>query len=77
VFFLILLIIVMTIQNCNHQRMSDKFTVTDYQIIKQLVYNPRMEISEIGRAISTSPKTARRRLEKMHERNHMRIYNAS
>lgn len=64
-------ILAMTIQNCNYQRMSDKLTVTDYHIIKQLVYNPRMEISEIGRAISTSPKTVRRRLEKMHERNHM------
>lgn len=64
-------ILAMTIQNCNYQKMSEKLTVTDYHIIKQLVYNPRMEISEIGRAISTSPKTVRRRLEKMHERNQM------
>ena len=60
-----------TVQRCNYQKMSANITITDYHILRQLVYNPRMEISEIGKAISTSSKTVRRRLEKMHERNHL------
>ncbi len=54
-----------------YQKMSDKLTVTDYYILKQLVYNPRMEISEIGKAISASSRTVQRRIEKMYERNHI------
>ena len=45
-------------------------TMTDYHIIKQLVQNPRMEISEIGKAISISVKTVRRLLDKM-QNNHI------
>ena len=33
-----------TIQSCNNQKIADKLTITDYHIIKQLIYNPRMEI---------------------------------
>jgi DNA-binding Lrp family transcriptional regulator len=60
-----------TIQNCNYHKMFGKLTITDYHIIRQLVYNPRLEIVEIGKAISTSPKTVRRRLEKMHDHYHV------
>ena len=49
---------------------SYNLTMTDYHIIKQLVQNPRMEISEIGKAISISVKTVRRRLDKM-QNNHI------
>lgn len=49
---------------------SYNLTKTDYHIIKQLVQNPRMEISEIGKAISISVKTVRRRLDKM-QNNHI------
>ena len=55
-----------TIQNSSsHSDISKSLRVTDYHIIKQLVLNPRMEISEIGKIISVSPKTVRRRLERI------------
>ena len=55
-----------TIQNSSsHPDMSKSLTVTDYRIIKQLVLNPRMEISDIGKKISISPKTVRRRLDRI------------
>ncbi len=45
-------------------------TATDYQIIKCLLSNPRMEISDIAKEISSSGKTVSRRLAKMVE-NHV------
>jgi DNA-binding Lrp family transcriptional regulator len=55
-----------TIQNSSsHPDISKRLRVTDYHIIKQLVLNPRIEISEIGKKISVSPKTVRRRLERI------------
>jgi DNA-binding Lrp family transcriptional regulator len=55
-----------TIQNSSsHSDISKSLRVTDYHIIKQLVLNPRMEISDIGRIISVSPKTVRRRLDRI------------
>ena len=47
-----------------------KLTKTDYTIMKQLIKNPRMEIRDIAAATSISPKTVRRRLDKM-IRNHV------
>lgn len=55
-----------TIQNSSsNSDISKVLRVTDYRIIKQLVLNPRMEISDIGRIISVSPKTVRRRLDRI------------
>jgi DNA-binding Lrp family transcriptional regulator len=55
-----------TIRNSSsHPDVSKSLRVTDYHIIKQLVLNPRIEISEIGKKISVSPKTVRRRLERI------------
>ena len=55
-----------TIQNrSSHPEISKSLRVTDYRIIKQLVLNPRMEISDIGRIVSVSPKTIRRRLDRI------------
>lgn len=55
-----------TIQNSSsHSDISKSLRVTDYHIIKQLVLNPRMEISDIGKIISVSPKTVRRRLDRI------------
>lgn len=56
-----------TIQNSSSSNsdISKVLRVTDYHIIKQLVLNPRMEISDIGRIISVSPKTVRRRLDRI------------
>lgn len=45
-------------------------TQADYTIMKQLIKNPRMEIRDISAATSISPKTVRRRLDKM-IRNHV------
>jgi len=39
----------------------------DYQIIKQLVLNPRIEITEIAKNLSVSSKTISRRLDKIQE----------
>jgi DNA-binding Lrp family transcriptional regulator len=44
---------------------SHKLTETDYHIIKQLEQHPRMKLSEIGKTISISPKTIRRRFDRM------------
>lgn len=60
-----------TIQSCNEHKIADKLTITDYYIIKQLVGNPRMEILEIGKNTSISPRTVRRRLDKMRDRYHI------
>jgi DNA-binding Lrp family transcriptional regulator len=55
-----------TIQNSSSSPdLSKSLRVTDYHIIKQLVLNPRMEISDIGKIISVSPKTVRRRLDRI------------
>ena len=60
-----------TIQNSHYHKMSDKLTVTDYYILKQLIHNPRIEISKIAKAITASSRTVQRRIEKMYERNHL------
>jgi DNA-binding Lrp family transcriptional regulator len=44
-----------------------KLRKTDFKILKCLIANPRMEISEIARRISVSSKTVSSRLEKMKE----------
>jgi DNA-binding Lrp family transcriptional regulator len=60
-----------TIQNCGYQKIVDKLTLTDYYIIKELVCNPRMELSQIGKAISASSKTVQRRLNRMRDHFHL------
>ncbi len=57
------------IQSQNRE-VHQKLTKTDYTIMKQLIKNPRMEIRDIAAATSISPKTVRRRLDKM-IRNHV------
>ena len=49
---------------------TQSLTQTDYTIMKQLIKNPRMEIGDIAAATAISPKTIRRRLDKM-TRNHV------
>jgi DNA-binding Lrp family transcriptional regulator len=46
-----------------NREVSHNLTQTDYTIMKQLIKNPRMEIGNIAAAIS--PKTVRRRIDKM------------
>ena len=53
-----------------NREVSHKLTQTDYTIMKQLIKTPRMEIGDISTATATSPKTVRRRLDKM-TRNHI------
>lgn len=60
-----------TIQSCNDHKIANRLTITDYYIMKQLVDNPRMEILEIGKNTSISPRTVRRRLDKMIDRYHI------
>lgn len=60
-----------TIQSCNDHKIANRLTITDYYIMKQLVDNPRMEILEIGKNTSISPRTVRRRLDKMTDRYHI------
>jgi DNA-binding Lrp family transcriptional regulator len=53
-----------------NREVPHNLTQTDYAIMKQLVRNPRMEIGDISAATAISPKTVRRRLDKM-IRNHV------
>jgi DNA-binding Lrp family transcriptional regulator len=57
------------IQSQNRE-VHHNLTQTDYAIMKQLIENSRMEIVDISAAISISPKTVHRRLDKM-IRNHV------
>jgi DNA-binding Lrp family transcriptional regulator len=53
-----------------NREVPHNLTQTDYIIMKQLIKNPRMEIGDIAAATAISPKTVRRRLDKM-TRNHV------
>lgn len=53
-----------------NREVTQNLTQTDYIIMKQLIKNPRMEIGDIAAATAISPKTVRRRLDKM-IRNHV------
>jgi DNA-binding Lrp family transcriptional regulator len=53
-----------------NREVTHNLTQTDYIIMKQLIKNPRMEIGDIAVATAISPKTVRRRLDKM-TRNHV------
>jgi DNA-binding Lrp family transcriptional regulator len=58
------------VQNCfvgQYPSPRQKLRETDYKMLKCLISNPRMEISEIARRISVSSKTVSSRLEKMKE----------
>jgi DNA-binding Lrp family transcriptional regulator len=46
-------------------RVPDMLSKSDYAIIKELIRNPRMEVLDIAKATSISPKTIRKRMEKM------------
>lgn len=56
--------IVGLIESRNHEVLNIP-TKTDYAIIKELVKKPRIEVVDIAKAISISPKTTRKRMEKM------------
>jgi DNA-binding Lrp family transcriptional regulator len=53
------------VQAHSYPKIYYKLIEIDYQIIKQLVQNPRIEISEIAQIIPTSVKTIHRRIQKM------------
>jgi DNA-binding Lrp family transcriptional regulator len=53
-----------------NREVPQKLTETDYTIMKQLIKNPRIETRDIAVETSISPKTVRRRLDKM-IRNHV------
>lgn len=53
-----------------NREVTQNLTQTDHIIMKQLIKNPRMEIGDIAAATAISPKTVRRRLDKM-IRNHI------
>lgn len=56
--------IVGIIESRNHG-VQDTLTRTDYAILKELVKKPRMEVTDIAKATSISPKTIKRRMERM------------
>ncbi len=58
-----------TIRSRNRE-VHQKLTETDYTLMKQLIKNPRMELGDIAVATAISPKTVRKRLDKM-VRNHV------
>ncbi len=45
--------------------MPDILNKTDYAIIKELIKKPRIEVLDLSKATSFSPKTIRKRIEKM------------
>lgn len=47
------------------RNVAQELSQTDYAVMKQLVGNPRMEIGDIATATAISPKTVRRRLERL------------
>ena len=53
-----------------NREVSHKLTQIDYIIMKQLIKNPRLELMDVANATAISPKTLRRRLDKM-TRNHV------
>jgi DNA-binding Lrp family transcriptional regulator len=53
------------VQTHSYPKIHYKLNKIDYQIIRQLLQNPRIEISEIAQIMSTSVKTVQRRLQKM------------
>jgi DNA-binding Lrp family transcriptional regulator len=54
-----------TVQNNIYPDIPKNLTDTDYHIVKQLVLNPRIEVTDIGKTISISPKTVHRRLDRI------------
>lgn len=56
--------IVGIIESRNYE-VPDILSKSDYAIIKELIRNPRIEVLDIAKATSTSPKTIRKRMEKM------------
>jgi DNA-binding Lrp family transcriptional regulator len=51
-----------------------KLSDSDLRIIKCLLSNPRMDMNEIGRRTSMSPKTVDRRLTRMRDNNVLRFF---
>jgi len=49
----------------SNREVRQKLTETDYTIMKQLIKKPRGEIRDIATSTAMSPKTVRRRLDKM------------
>lgn len=64
-------IVGVTIHDYGYNKISNRLTAIDYHIIKEFVRNPRMELSQIGKATSASAKTVRRRLERMCDSFHL------
>ena len=56
--------IVGIIESRNYE-VPDILSKSDYAIIKELIRNPRIEVLDIAKATSISPKTIRKRMEKM------------
>jgi DNA-binding Lrp family transcriptional regulator len=56
--------IVGLIESRNYE-VPDILSKSDYAIIKELIRNPRIEVLDIAEATSISPKTIRKRMEKM------------
>ena len=50
---------------CQHQRRAPKFKKLQLRVIRCLVENPRMPISEISQRIDVAPKTVRRALREI------------
>lgn len=52
------------------QKVKTNLNKLDYHIIRQLILNPRIEISDIAKNLFVSPKTIHRRFDKIQE-NHL------
>jgi DNA-binding Lrp family transcriptional regulator len=55
-------------------RYKHELSETDLRIIKCLLSNPRMDLNDIGRRTSMSPKTVHRRLTRMRDNNVLKFF---
>lgn len=56
---------IVAVDRFDYSPASYELSSTDYSIIRELIAHPRMEILEIARTISISPKTIQKRLERL------------
>jgi DNA-binding Lrp family transcriptional regulator len=59
---------VINIEHHEFSTVPNELGAVDYQIIRELLKSPRIEMVELGKKLSFSPKTVRKRLDKL-ERN--------
>lgn len=63
-----------TSPSSSYQSTKDELSETDLQIIKCLLLNPRMDMKDIAKKISISPRTVNRRLTRLTDNNVLKFF---